>query len=162
MIQETMCREAAKKREGSRRHSFMFSLRGTSRSFARSRPHLVFLLLAVVVMTFITGCDTELPTASPRDLLGSSADVGREKIAYYGCASCHTIPGVKGADGLVGPSLEHLANRAYIGGMLENSPANLVRWIQNPPAVDPKTAMPDVRVNEPDARAIAAYLYSLK
>ena len=109
-----------------------------------------------------TGCDSNLPTAAPHDLVDASASAGREKIAYYGCASCHTIPGIDGADGLVGPSLQHLANRPYIGGVIENTPSNLTRWIQDPPAIDAQTAMPNVRVSESDARAIAAYLYTLR
>jgi len=37
-----------------------------------------------------------------------------------------------------------------------------VRWIQNPPAIDSKTAMPFLGVSERDARDIAEYLYRLK
>ena len=46
--------------------------------------------------------------------------------------------------------------------MLPNTPQNLIRWIQNPPAVDPLTAMPNVGVTQADARDIAAYLYTLR
>jgi cytochrome c len=87
---------------------------------------------------------------------------GEEKIAYYGCASCHTIPGIRGADGLVGPSLEHVASRAYIGGVLENTPENLASWIQDPPHVDPKTAMPNLHVSKDDAQRISQFLYTLR
>jgi cytochrome c len=34
----------------------------------------------------------------------------------------------------------------------------LIQWIQNPQAIDPENAMPDVGVTEEDARHIAAYL----
>src|SRR3954469_19996141 len=125
------------------------------------RPITQLLLLAAVALVVVS-CDTQLPISQPDVLRDKTPDQGREKIAYYGCASCHTIPGIEGADGLIGPSLEHLANRAYLGGVLENTPANLVQWIQNPPAVDPKTAMPNEHVSEPDARAIASYLYTLR
>ena len=87
---------------------------------------------------------------------------GREKIRFHGCTSCHTIPDVAGADGLVGPSLDRLASRAYIGGVVTNTPENLVRWIQDPPALNPQTAMPKLHVPEEDARNIASYLYSLR
>jgi cytochrome c len=63
---------------------------------------------------------------------------------------------------LVGPSLKHIAGRNYIGGVLKNSPDNLVRWIENAPGVDPLTAMPDLKIPEPQARDIAGYLYTLK
>lgn len=87
---------------------------------------------------------------------------GREKIRHYGCASCHTIPGIPEADSLVGPPLTKVASRTYIGGVLTNTPDNMIRWIRNPPGVDPMTAMPNLGVNEEDARDIAGYLYTLK
>ena len=83
-------------------------------------------------------------------------------VASYRRGRCHTIPGIRGADGLVGPPLTGIAERAYVGGVLTNTPENLVRWIQNPPAVDPKTAMPNVGVTYNDAVDIAGYLYSRK
>ena len=54
-----------------------------------------------------------------------------------------------------------IAARAYLGGVLENSPANMMQWIQNPKAIDEKTAMPDLGVTPEHARDIASYLYTL-
>ena len=62
----------------------------------------------------------------------------------------------------VGPPLAGLASRMYIASVLPNSPANLIRWIEEPTVVDPRTAMPDVGVTPSDARDIAAYLYLLR
>lgn len=86
---------------------------------------------------------------------------GKEKIRSNGCGTCHTIPGVRGANGHVGPPLAGIGSRMYIAGLLSNSPANLVRWIRDPPSVDSLTAMPNVGLTEQDARDIAAYLYTL-
>lgn len=80
----------------------------------------------------------------------------------HGCQTCHTIPGIRGADGLVGPDLGKLSRRVYVAGVIPNSPANPVRWIQNPRAVDEKTAMPNLNVQAHEARDMAAYLYSLR
>jgi cytochrome c2 len=96
------------------------------------------------------------------ELTGGNPQRGATAIRQYGCGACHTIPGIRGADGLVGPPLTGIAERAYVGGVLTNTPENLVRWIQNPPAVDPKTAMPNVGVTYNDAVDIAGYLYSRK
>jgi cytochrome c2 len=85
---------------------------------------------------------------------------GREALRTYGCTSCHTIAGVTGARSLVGPPLTGIASRTYIAGVLLNSPDNMVRWIQDPPAVDSQTAMPNLHVSEADARDIASYLYT--
>ncbi|MCA1815307.1 MAG: c-type cytochrome [Acidobacteria bacterium] len=95
-------------------------------------------------------------------MTGGDPAKGREAISRYGCATCHTIPGVKGADALVGPSLEHVASRSYVAGVLQNTPPNMIRWIQNPPEVDRLTAMPNLGVTDTDARDIVAYLYTLK
>ena len=56
----------------------------------------------------------------------------------------------------------HWSRRVYIAGELPNTPENLTRWLQHPPQVEPKTAMPDMGVTDQDSRDIAAYLYSLK
>ena len=97
-----------------------------------------------------------------RLLTGGDPTRGRALLRPYGCASCHTIPGVVGADGLVGPPLAGIANRVYVGGVVTNTPQNLIRWILNPKAIDPMTAMPSVGVTEDQARDIAAYLYTLR
>ncbi len=95
-------------------------------------------------------------------LTNGDPDRGRVLLRTYGCASCHTIPGVDGATGLVGPPLAGVAARSYIGGVLTNTPANMVRWIRDPKGVDSLTAMPNVGVTAADARRIAAYLYTLR
>lgn len=87
---------------------------------------------------------------------------GAQLIRAYGCGTCHRIPGVTGADGTVGPPLEHLAKRAYIGGVLPNKRSEMVRWLVNPQAVDPRTAMPNVGLDEGMAHDIAAYLGTLE
>ena len=93
---------------------------------------------------------------------GGDAARGKELIRSYGCGSCHTIPRVTGAEASVGPSLQGIATRAYIAGVLPNQPENMIRWIMNPPGVDDKTAMPNLHVTATDARDIAAYLYTLQ
>jgi cytochrome c len=93
---------------------------------------------------------------------GGNARRGAQKIQYYGCGSCHIIPGISGASGLAGPPLSGIANRIYIAGVLQNTPDNMVRWIENPKAVDEKTVMPNLGVTPNDAGDIAGYLYTLQ
>ena len=90
---------------------------------------------------------------------GAHPDSAPTVMKAFGCGSCHTIPGVDGADGRVGPDLGGIADRWSIAGRLPNTPDNLVRWIMHPQEVDPGTLMPDLGVPEPQARDIAAYLY---
>jgi cytochrome c len=120
------------------------------------------LVVAFVAIASLaaTACVRENETLA--QLSGGDPHRGAAAIRAYGCGSCHTIPGVRGASGMVGPPLTALAHRAYIAGVLPNTPENLVRWIQNPPSIDSKTAMPNVGVTRQDAIDIAGYLYSRK
>jgi cytochrome c len=95
-------------------------------------------------------------------ITGGDPERGRMLARERGCGSCHVIPGVPRATGLVGPSLKHVANRVYIAGVLANTPGNMVRWLQDPPAVDPLTAMPRLDLSGQEARDIAGYIYSLQ
>ena len=95
-------------------------------------------------------------------ITGGDPSRGPDLLRKYGCQSCHTIPGVIGANGLVGPPLAGIASRSYIAGVLPNAPDNMLRWIRDPKDVDAKTAMPNTGVTPSDARHIAAYLYTLK
>lgn len=101
-------------------------------------------------------------TASPVENPQGDSDAGRRAIHQYACATCHVIPGVTGATKEVGPPLRGMARRAYIAGLLPNTPENMAYWIQSPQRVSPRTAMPDLGVREQDARDIAAYLATLK
>jgi cytochrome c2 len=94
----------------------------------------------------------------------AAGDAARGKIAIgrYGCVACHVIPGIPNPRSEVGPPLTHIAGRSYIAGVLPNTPADMVRWLRNPPAVDQRTAMPDMGVSADDAQDIAAFLYTLK
>jgi cytochrome c2 len=89
-------------------------------------------------------------------------DRGRDLTLRYGCAGCHTIPGVPGAQGKVGPALQGFAARVYIGGVAINSPDTLIQWIENPRSIDPETAMPITGISRAEARHVAAYLYTLR
>jgi mono/diheme cytochrome c family protein len=89
---------------------------------------------------------------------GGDAARGKRILAQYACQSCHRIPGVTGSKVDVGRPLDGLAKRRLIAGTLPNGQANLVRWIRNPQAIDPETAMPDMGVSERDALDISAYL----
>jgi cytochrome c2 len=129
-----------------------------------SRRLLAAVALALpLALPLAAACDSaDGAVASANQMTGGDAGRGRELIRGYGCGTCHTIPGVAGANGLVGPPLGGIASRSYIGGVLPNAPDNMLRWLHDPRAVDPLTAMPNVGVTSADARHIAAYLYTLR
>jgi cytochrome c len=128
---------------------------------ARRRVKGVWLGIMVILLIGLSSCNQEVERTAAA-MTGGEPEIGKQVIQQYGCASCHTIPGIPGAHALVGPSLEHIASRMYIAGVLPNTPANMLRWLQNPPAVDPHTAMPNLGVTEADARDMAGYLYILR
>jgi cytochrome c2 len=92
---------------------------------------------------------------------GGDPERGKRLLVPYGCAGCHTIPGVAEAKGLVGPPLGGIAKRVYVGGVVTNTPDNLVSWITDPRAHSDKTAMPKTGISAAQARDVAAYLYTL-
>lgn len=100
------------------------------------------------------------PAGKP--VAGGDARQGAQTISRYGCGACHTIPGIPGAHGLVGPSLAGVGLRMYVAGMLPNQPDNLIQWVENPKAINVRTAMPNLGVPARDAADIAEYLYTLK
>lgn len=85
---------------------------------------------------------------------------GPALIARYGCGGCHTIPGIPGADGKVGPRLESLRQQVYVGGVARNGGETLVRWIVDPQSLSPRSAMPATGISEAEARDVAAWLYT--
>ncbi|MFF0365812.1 c-type cytochrome [Micromonospora sp. NPDC005087] len=116
--------------------------------------------LMILPMVAVTACASTAPPPPPESLNGRP-DRGAELIAQYGCGSCHTIPGINRAEGLVGPPLTRFGARSYIAGQLPNNADNLRRWIADPQAVEPGTAMPNLGISAIDAQDIAAYLYTL-
>ncbi|HEX9106312.1 MAG TPA: c-type cytochrome [Longimicrobiales bacterium] len=92
---------------------------------------------------------------------GGSTRRGKQWIELYACGACHVIPGIPLASGQAGPPLTDFAARHYLAGELINTPDNLVAWLLNPQAVEPKTAMPRVGLTSAQALDVAAYLYTL-
>jgi cytochrome c1 len=97
--------------------------------------------------------------AVARALTGGDPTRAPDLITRYGCGGCHTIPGAPGADGMVGAPLGGLRQRVFVAGVLRNRPADLVRWIVDPQAVSPRSAMPKTGITESEARDVAAFLY---
>lgn len=95
-----------------------------------------------------------------RAITGGNPARAEPALTRYGCAGCHTIPGIPGADGEVAPPLGGLRKRVYTGGVLPNTPDNLVAWIQNPQRFSPNSAMPETGIGPQEARDVAAYLYA--
>ncbi|HZZ60134.1 MAG TPA: c-type cytochrome [Roseiarcus sp.] len=87
---------------------------------------------------------------------------GAQLIAEKGCGACHIIPGIQGADGLVGPPLIEMGRRIFVAGLLRNTPQNLAAWVFDPQRFVPGNAMPSTGLTPSDALDVAAYLESIR
>jgi cytochrome c1 len=127
---------------------------------------------AAVSLLMLSGCndsggssgESARPLENPevQRVIGGEPATGRRIIAAYECGVCHTIPGIQGAHGIVGPPLTAFASRQFIAGVVPNEPTLLVRWVQDAPSIAPHTAMPDLGLSDDEARHVAAYLYTLR
>ena len=123
------------------------------RLFSRTRVLLAFIWLAA--------CSDAQDQPVVLVIAGGEPEQGRALIRSYGCGTCHTIEGIRGARGKVGPRLEGYAQQHLLAGFLPNTPHNMIAWLMDPVALKPQTGMPSQGVTEAEARHIAAYLYSL-
>src|SRR5438128_756062 len=115
-------------------------------------PALVLLVIAIPPIQTIFRTP---PAADP------AATEGAAVFAKSACVGCHTVRGVSA--GVVGPDLTHFGSRRTVAaGLLPNTPANVLAWIQDPPAVKPGVKMPALGLSQDEARAVAGYLASLK
>ena len=69
----------------------------------------------------------------------------------YGCNACHRVGDV---GGIVGPALDRAGFRL--------NPAWVYRWIKYPQAMKAETRMPNLGLNDEDAKAVVAYLSTLR
>jgi cytochrome c oxidase subunit 2 len=93
-----------------------------------------------------------------------SGSRGEQVFQQNTCVSCHTIRGLPGASGTVGPDLTHVGSRTTLGaGVIGNTTANIQSWIANPQAIKPGVLMPAYQtLGTADLAALADYLESLK
>ncbi len=83
---------------------------------------------------------------------GQLAEVGKRLYSSkYGCNGCHRIGGEGGE---VGPALDRAGFRLNATWMY--------RWIRYPQAMKPETRMPNLGVDDADAKAITVYLSTLR
>jgi len=129
----------------------------TMRRVPRTAAHTLMIVLPLGLIA-LGGCAQDYYAAQQR----VAANRGARLISHYGCGSCHTIPGINGADGLVGPPLDHWSRRSYIAGVLPNDPENLALWISHPQSVMPGVDMPEMGIKDNQARDIATYLYTIQ
>jgi cytochrome c oxidase subunit 2 len=104
----------------------------------------------------------EQEQAKPTLVIGNSDRRGRTLFQSQTCIQCHSIQGVSIA-GNVGPDLTHFASRATLGaGVLDNSSAELHRWLSDPQSIKPGCYMPNMRLRSTEINDLTAYLEASK
>ena len=99
-------------------------------------------------------------TAAPS---GASATRGQEIFRSADCARCHTLAGRGGGGDVAAPDLTHLGDRLTLGaGVLENTPENLRRWIQDPQAFKPGIEMEAAELTDDELDDLVTYLQGLQ
>jgi len=92
-----------------------------------------------------------------------SVENGKVLFASKGCIACHVTKEVPSAVGTVGPNLDGVASRpAIAGGAIQNTPANLRRWLDNPPAMKPGTQMARIGLTPIEIDNLILFLDTLK
>ena len=131
------------------------------------RSHLrgIALVAALLLLTGLGIGGWALLARSEREevaraLTGGDPSRAPALMTRYGCGGCHAIPGVPGADGRVAAPLTGMRERVYVGGVVRNTPQNMMSWIVDPRVLSPRTAMPVTGITATEARDVAAYLYA--
>jgi cytochrome c oxidase subunit 2 len=92
-----------------------------------------------------------------RNSMFNDAPAADERLFVNKCGQCHDV--VQGK----GPSLAHIASRETLGGgILRNTPENLMLWMTNPQAAKPGNRMPNIPLTDAERTAILGYLESLR
>jgi cytochrome c1 len=150
---------------GERRMEGSMSLASRARWPARAIA-CAFLALVAPVCVFpgaatIAAAERPAQASSSRDARQAVVR-GRTLLSRYQCGSCHEIPGVPAARGVLGPPLVAFGRRMYVAGHLPNTPDTLAQWIADPRSLVPDTAMPSMGASREEAADMAAYLASLR
>ena len=87
---------------------------------------------------------------------------GTQAFMRGGCIACHRVRGTV-AQGVIGPDLTHVGSRRRIaGGILDNTPENMERWIRDSRGVKPGSLMIVPELDDETVSRIVEYLQGLK
>ncbi len=87
---------------------------------------------------------------------------GKATFESLSCVNCHNVAGTPAA-GKFGPDLTHLMTRKTIAaGVLENTPENLRRWVNDPQGVKQGSFMPSLKLTDQELTQVVSYLETLK
>ena len=90
------------------------------------------------------------------------AERGRKLFLQMTCVNCHAIRGVA-ALANAAPDLTHLASRRTLAaGILQNTPADLARWLKNPQTIKPSCKMPNLNLTDAQVSDLVSFFEGLR
>lgn len=121
-----------------------------------NRINAITVLSVVASFHSVPACQAE-----ERDIARLDTITGQDLIISKGCGSCHSLEAIPAAKGKVGPPLDNIDQRIYIGGVLPNSQENLAKFLMKPEHFHPETAMPQPELTWQEAQYLSRYLWNL-
>jgi cytochrome c2 len=97
-----------------------------------------------VLLTGLAACTSAVGQEGPRER-------GKQLFTEQGCYGCHMIDKYGTP---IATDLSHIGSKWSVG--------DLTRWLQDPRSQKPTAHMPRIEMPESDAKALAAYLGSLR
>ncbi|HET8701133.1 MAG TPA: cytochrome c oxidase subunit II [Nitrococcus sp.] len=121
--------------------------------------HMALHVVAQTPEKFKAWWDHQLQDAVPPT---SPAARGGQRIFEQHCSVCHTVRGLGGNHGKLGPDLTHLMSRRMIAaGTLPNTTGYLAAWIENAPSLKPGVDMPTLALPVKQLQAVLSYVQTL-
>jgi cytochrome c oxidase subunit II len=119
-----------------------------------------FQVIAQTADEFATWLQAQLQV--PATPTSPDAQRGQKLFVERTCSNCHAVAGTP-ANQRVGPDLTHVASRRMLAaGAVENTSANLARWLHDPNIFKPNSNMPNLQLPQGEIRELVAYLETLK
>ncbi len=115
---------------------------------------------------FKEGAPTPIPASSVLGQEQGPAAQAHQIMVKYGCNTCHTIQGVPGFAGKVGPELTHVATNAATRKPGMDAKAYIIESIRDPTAFTvpgfPAGVMPKLPLTDDELNTVVDYLLTLK
>ncbi|MGH2376987.1 MAG: cytochrome c oxidase subunit II [Candidatus Limnocylindria bacterium] len=125
--------------------------------------HADMLILVVVHPQNEYAAWAEEALVAANRLDAPETQAGRELFRTLACAGCHTIQGLTAGRFPDAPDLTHVASQeSIVGGLLAVNEEDLFRWIKDPQAVKPGTAMPTLGLDDETVTNIVQFLLTLE
>ena len=119
-------------------------------------PRAMRALLSVLIGSTALAQEAFLPWRLDRPRMGPRSSPKK------GCGACHMIPGVEGANGLVGPPLTLMGKQIFVAGLFRNTPQIPAARVLEPQRFVPGNAMPSTGLTPSEALDVAAYLETIR